>query len=160
MDGPVDLTRHAGKRPIRSRHRGRSRCFRGRPGPARCPAHAPGRVRSVSISSMGLPSRFRGGTHGEAGRGAFRGPDQITIGAGMVSGDSRAERLKFESQAKFFNPFNRVNFRSARRRSRPSRNKEGFRTTRLARGIQAAKDPRIGQLYAETGEPIWFALPN
>lgn len=78
----------------------------------------------------------------------------------MVSGDSRAERLKFESQAKFFNPFNRVNFRSARRRSQPSRNKEGFRTTRLATGIQAAKDPRIGQLYAETGEPVWFALPN
>lgn len=114
----------------------------------------------VSISSMGLPSRFRGGTHGEAGRGAFRGPDQVTIGAGMVSGDSRAEGLKFESLAKFFNPFNRVNFRSARRRSRPSRNKEGFRTTRLARGIQAAKDPRIGQLYAETREPVWFALPN
>jgi hypothetical protein len=92
--------------------------------------------------------------------GAFRGPDQITIGAGTVSGDSRAERLKFESQAKFFNPFNRVNFRSARRRWRPLRNKEGFRTTRLARGIQAAKDPRTGQLYAETGEPVWFALPN
>lgn len=71
-----------------------------------------------------------------------------------------AEGLKFESLAKFFNPFNRVNFRSARRRSRPSRNKEGFRTTRLARGIQAAKDPRIGQLYAETREPVWFALPN
>jgi hypothetical protein len=108
---------------------------------------------------MGLPSRFRGGTHGEAGRGAF-GPDQITIGAGTVSGDSRAERVKFESQAKFFNPFNRVNFRSARRRWRPTRNKEGFRTTRLARGIQAAKDPRIVRLHAETREPGWFALSN
>ena len=50
--------------------------------------------------SRGRPWRSR--------QGGFRDPDQITIGAGTVSGDSRAERLKFKSQAKFFNPFNRV----------------------------------------------------
>lgn len=84
-------------------------------------------------------------------RGAFRGPDQITIGARTVSGDSRAVRLKFQSQAKFFNPFNRVNFRSARRRSRPSRNKEGFRTTRLARGMQAGERSASASLRGNRG---------
>jgi len=35
---------------------------------------------------------------------------------------------------------------------------KGIPNHQARQGIQAAKDPPIGQLYAETGEPVWFAL--
>ena len=80
------------------------------------PAHAPGPA--CRLAQWGCLHTFEGAPMAKPAGGLSRpGPDHDR--RRTVSGDSRAERLKFQSQAKFFNPFNQVNFRSARCRWRP-----------------------------------------
>jgi hypothetical protein len=85
----------------------------------------------TSFASANTP-----GTYGNAGKGAFTGPNYIDWDMGLFKNFRLTERLKLQFRAEFFNTFNRVNL------SDP-----GTTVTSAGFGsIKAANSPRIGQL--------------
>jgi hypothetical protein len=94
------------------------------------------------------------GTYGNVGKGALRGPDLITMDAGLFKEvPLYKERAKVQIRAEFFNLFNRANFYPPGAVLDPSRNGEGIPNNQAALvsapnfgSIKAAFDPRIGQL--------------
>jgi hypothetical protein len=93
------------------------------------------------------------GTYGTIGKNTLRGPNQITMDAGLYKEfPLKAERLKLTFRAEFFNLFNRVNFFPPGASGDTSRPGEGFnnnaspKVTGNLYYINTAFDPRIGQL--------------
>jgi len=85
-------------------------------------------------SAFGAPA---GGTYGNLGKGALRGPNSITYNGGVTKDfPIYRERMRLQFRAEFFNLFNRVNFNN------PASSLTGAGFGR----ITGAGDPRIGQL--------------
>ena len=119
-------------------------------GPGACAGTTAICVDYLNPAAFALPAA---GTYGNVGKGALRGPNQITMDAGLFKEISLRERLKFQFRAEFFNLFNRVNFYPPGAALDASRNNEGIPNNQAALvsaanfgSMKAAFDPRIGQL--------------
>jgi hypothetical protein len=104
----------------------------------------------LNPSAFALPAA---GTFGTIGKGALRGPNQVTMDAGLYKEfPLTKERVKLTFRAEFFNLFNRVNFFPPGATPDSSRPGEGFnnnappKVTGNLYYINAAFDPRIGQM--------------
>jgi hypothetical protein len=92
------------------------------------------------------------GSYGNVGKGALRGPDNISLDAGLFKElKLRPERLKFQFRAEFFNLFNRANFfNPGQTQSQTTGNGLAAASPNVSAAqfgsIKAAYDPRIGQL--------------
>ncbi len=117
-------------------------------GPGACGNVAPC-VDWVNPAAFALPAL---GTYGNLAKGALRGPNQITYDGGLFKEiPVRAERVKIQFRAEFFNIFNRVNlFNPGRASGSVTGNGVSQNAVNLSSAgygsIKAAGDPRIGQL--------------
>jgi len=117
--------------------------------PGACAGSATSCVNWVSPAAFALPTS---GSYGNVGKGALRGPNQITYDGGLFKEiPIRKERVRLQIRAEFFNLFNRANFFNPGQGQNtttgnglaavaPTRGNAGFGQ------IKAAYDPRIGQL--------------
>jgi hypothetical protein len=92
------------------------------------------------------------GTYGNAGKGALRGPDNISLDGGLFKEiEVRRDRVKVQFRAEFFNLFNRANFfNPGQGQSQTTGNGLAAASPNVSGAqfgsIKAAYDPRIGQL--------------
>ena len=95
-------------------------------------------VNYLNPAAFALPAL---GTFGNVGKGSLRGPNLVTWDTGLFKQiPFKAERLKLQFRAEFFNVLNRVNFNNPFNSQTPSISSGGFGS------ITRAEDPRIGQL--------------
>ncbi|MBV8830526.1 MAG: TonB-dependent receptor, partial [Acidobacteriaceae bacterium] len=95
-------------------------------------------VNYLNPAAFALPAI---GTFGNVGKGSLRGPNLVTLDAGLFKEFPFAkERARFQFRAEFFNVFNRVNFNNPTNSTTPTFSAGGFGT------LTSSQDPRIGQL--------------
>jgi hypothetical protein len=92
------------------------------------------------------------GAFGNVGKGSLRGPGNVTFDSGLFKEiRGRADRVKFQFRAEFFNLFNRANFfNPGQSQSQINGNGLAAASPQVSAAqfgsIKAANDPRIGQL--------------
>ena len=114
------------------------------------PAYGPGACAKVTTfcvdyltpGSFGLPAV---GTYGNLGKGAIRGPDLVTVDAGLFKDFPIKERYRLQFRGEFFNLLNRVNFNYPGNNSTVSDTNTKYTAGGFG-SIQSAFDPRIVQL--------------
>ena len=103
----------------------------------------------INPAAFALPAA---GGYGNVGKGALRGPGNITLDAGLFKEMRlRGERLKLQFRAEFFNLFNHPNFfNPGQTQSQTTGNGLAAASPNVSGAqfgsIKAAYDPRIGQL--------------